>query len=92
MGWLVCGEAGPCREGRGPLRWHSIPRDAGAGKPRHGKGGKFTCSSPTLRVQKTELVGQDTPGVLLLFIEKFQRSRPVPKGKNFKKVFSKQVN
>ena len=50
------------------------------GNPDTVSGDKFTCSSLTLRGQKTELVGQDTPSVLLLFIEKFQRSRPVPKG------------
>ena len=85
MGWLVCGEVGPCREGRGPLRQLSILRDACAGKPRHVSGDKFTCSSLTLRGQKTELVGQDTPSVLLLFIEKFQRSRLVPKGNKWGK-------
>lgn len=36
VGWLVCEEVGPCREGRGPLRQLSIPCDACAGKPRHG--------------------------------------------------------
>lgn len=33
MGWHVCGEAGPCREGRGPLRWHSIPVMLALGNP-----------------------------------------------------------
>lgn len=53
--------------------------------PALGNPDKFTCSSLTLRGQKTELVGQDTPSVLLLFIEKFQRSRLVPKGNKWGK-------